>query len=69
MQVGYNALTYYTGKLVDDNPTIGPIINFLISSLYLYGYYSLRKTDMNWPFSTETPLRYEIINFGVSFMF
>lgn len=69
MQIGYNTLSYYTGKLVDDNPTIGPIVNFLIRSGYLYGYYALRKTDMNWPFATETPLRYEIFNFGISLMF
>ncbi len=65
-QVGYNALGYSLDKFVDDNNIIGPIINTLARAGYLYGYYLLRKDNMNWPFSTEAPLRYEMFNFGVS---
>ena len=65
-QIGYNALGYSLDKLVDDNNIIGPIINSLVRAGYLYGYYLLREKNMNWPFSTEAPLRYEMFNFGVS---
>jgi len=66
VQIGYNTLGYYTSKLVDDKPVIGPIVNFLVRTGYLYAYYLLREQNMNWPFSSEAPLRYEIFNFGVS---
>ena len=66
MEVGYNALTFAAGKWVDDNQVIGPIVNFVVRAGYLYGYYLLREKNMNWPFLTEAPLRYETFNFGVS---
>ncbi len=66
MQVGYNALTFATDKWINDNPIFGPIINFVVRTGYLYAFYLLREKNMNWPFSTEAPLRYESFNFGVS---
>ncbi len=65
-EAAYQALGYALGKFVDDYPVAGPIINFLVRSGYLYAYYALRKNNMNWPFSTEAPLRYEGFNLGVS---
>jgi len=67
-QVGYSALGYSLDKFVDNNNIIGPIINSLVRAGYLYGYYLLRKENMNWPFSTEAPLRYETFNLGISFV-
>jgi hypothetical protein len=66
MEIGYNLLASVTSKWVDNSPVFGPIVNFLVRSGYLYAYYLLREKNMNWPFSTEAPLRYEIFNFGVS---
>jgi glycerophosphoryl diester phosphodiesterase len=68
-EAGYHALGNALGKFVDDYPVAGPIINFLVRSGYLYAYYALRKNNMNWPFSTDAPLRYEGFNFGVSVVF
>jgi hypothetical protein len=65
-QAGYGILDYSLGKFVDDYPVAGPIINFIIRSGYLYAYYALRKNNMNWPFTTEEPLRYSGFNFGIS---
>ena len=65
-QVGYGLISHFTDDYVTNHTTFGPILNFTLKSLYLFGYYTLRKSDMNWPFSTEAPLRYEILNFGVS---
>jgi glycerophosphoryl diester phosphodiesterase len=65
-QVGYGILDYALGKFVDDYPVAGPIINFLAKSGFLYAYYALRKNNMNWPFTTEEPLRYSGFNFGIS---
>jgi len=65
-RVGYGLLAHYTDKLVTDEHVIGPVINFAVKAVYLYGYYLLREKDMNWPFNTGSPLRYEIFTLGVS---
>jgi len=65
-EAGYQVIDYALGKFVDDYPVAGPIINILVRSAYLYSYYLVRGKNMNWPFSTEAPLRYEGFNFGVS---
>ncbi len=66
---GYGLLNHYSHDFIIERPVVGPLLNFVLKSAYLYGYYVLRKNDMNWPFSSDTPLRYEIYNFGVSVVF
>ena len=71
-QVGYNMLTYFTDDLIDSSPVLGPIFNFALKAGYQYGYYLLRKENMNWPFNSsgeEAPLTFETFNIGVSFVF
>jgi len=71
-QVGYNMLTYFTDDIVDSSPILGPIFNFALKAGYQYGYYLLRKENMNWPFNPsgdEAPLTFETFNIGVSFVF
>ena len=71
-QVGYSLLTQFTDDIVDRSPVIGTTFNFALKAGYQYGYYLLRKEDMNWPFNTsgnEAPLTFETFNFGVSFVF
>ena len=71
-QIGYNALGYFTDDIVDNSPVIGTVFNFLLKAGYQYGYYLLRKENMNWPFNTsgkEAPLTYEMFNVGVTFLF
>jgi hypothetical protein len=63
---GLAVLSHFLDDYTAKQETFGPVINFLAKSLYLYGYYVLRESNMNWPFSTEAPLRYEILNIGVS---
>ena len=63
---GYGLLSHFLDDYTAKQETFGPVIYFLVKSLYLYGYYTLRESDMNWPFSTEAPLRYQIFNIGVS---
>jgi hypothetical protein len=68
-EVGYGLIGHLADDFVNSQPVFGPIINFVVKSAYLYGYYSLRKKDMNWPFQTDTPLRLETINLGASLVF
>lgn len=67
-QAGYGIVEYSLGKFVDDYPVFGPMINILVRSGYLYAYYLLRKNNMNWPFTSEEPLRYEGYSFGISLL-
>lgn len=71
-QIGYNVLARFTDEIVDSSPVIGPIINFALKAGYLYGYYLLRKENMNWPFNpngNEIPLTYDTINIGFTMVF
>ena len=71
-QAGYNMLSYFTEDIVDSSPILGPIFNFALKAGYQYGYYLLRKENMNWPFNPsgdEAPLTFETFNIGVSFVF
>ena len=71
-QVGYNILSHFTDEIVDNSPILGSIFNFALKAGYQYGYYLLRKENMNWPFNpsgNEAPLTFETFNIGASFVF
>ncbi len=68
-KAGQGALTYFIDEIMDSSPVAGPIVNFLLQNGYSYAFYLLKKEDMNWPFSTETPLTFETFKFGVTFTF
>ncbi|VAX26360.1 hypothetical protein MNBD_IGNAVI01-1376 [hydrothermal vent metagenome] len=71
-QIGYNILARFTDEIVDSSPVLGPIVNFALKAGYLYGYYLLRKDNMNWPFNpngNEVPLTYDTINVGFTMVF
>ncbi len=71
-QVGYTILGCFTEDIVDSSPVLGSIFNFALKAGYQYGYYLLRKEDMNWPFNmngNEAPLTYETFNVGFTFLF
>ncbi len=71
-QVGYDILGYFADDIVDSSPMLGAIFNFALKAGYQYGYYLLRKKNMNWPFNIsgdETPLTYETFNVGFTFLF
>ena len=62
-------LNHFIDEVGDSSPYAAPIVNFLLKNGLSYAFYSLRKTNMNWPFSTETPLTYETFKFGLTFTF
>ena len=71
-QIGYNVLGYFTDDIIDSSPVLGSIFNFALKAGYQYGYYLLRKENMNWPFNVsgnEAPLTYETFNVGFTFLF
>lgn len=68
-QIGFNAIENFVDKVLKSSPAAVPIVNFILKSAYGYGFYLLRRDNMNWPFSTETPLTYENFKFGITFIF
>ena len=69
MEAGYLALSHYTSLWINKQPIAGPIVNTLFRAAYIFGYYLIRKDNMNWPFSSAPPLRYNSVNFGINFIF
>jgi len=71
-EIGYNILATFTDEIVDNSPVLGPLVNFALKAGYLFGYYYLRKDNMNWPFNpngNEVPLTYDTINVGFTMVF
>ncbi|MCK9280717.1 MAG: hypothetical protein M0P71_08855 [Melioribacteraceae bacterium] len=68
-ETGKGALEFFIERVMDSSPAAAPIINVILKSAYSYAFYALKRDNMNWPFSTETPLTYETFKFGVTFVF
>ena len=67
--IGLGALSYFTDEIIETTPEAGPVINFILQNAFAYGFYSLQRNKMNWPFSSETPLTLETFKIGMSFSF
>lgn len=68
-KAGQGALKFFIDEILDSSPVAGPIVNFILQNGYSYAFYLLKKDDMNWPFTTESPLTYETFKFGLTFTF
>ncbi len=68
-KAGEGALNYFINEVTDATPEAGPIVRFLLLNAYSYAFHLLKQDDMNWPFTTEEPLTYETLKFGVTFTF
>ncbi|MEO8447798.1 MAG: hypothetical protein ABI528_09900 [bacterium] len=73
-----SSLIEYSGLFMIDNfttavlknaPVAGAVVNFILKNAYEFGFYQLRKDKMNWPFTSEAPLRYNTFKLGMSFTF
>jgi hypothetical protein len=62
-------LDRFIGKIARSTPEAAPVINILLKGALSYGFYEARKSNMNWPFSTEAPILDDTFKFGVTFMF
>jgi hypothetical protein len=67
--IGLGALSYFTDEIIESTPEAGPVINFILQNAFAYGFYSLQRNKINWPFSSETPLTLETFKIGMSFTF
>ena len=67
--IGLAGLSLFTDEIIESTPEAGPILNFILQNAFAYGFYSLQRNSMNWPFSSETPLTFETFKVGLSFTF
>jgi hypothetical protein len=63
------AVMWFGEDILDESPTLGPIMIFLIRGALSYGVYQLWREEMNWPFNSETPLTHETAKLGVNLTF
>jgi hypothetical protein len=66
---GMGLLDRFVDEILDGTPAAGPVLNWVLKNAYSYGFFLLRKENMNWPFSTAPPLTYETFKLGLSFTF
>jgi len=66
---GMQVLEEFVHKVSHSSPVAGPIVNFILKNAYSYGYYLLKKKNMNWPFETDAPMTFETFKIGVTFTF
>ncbi len=67
--VSHFLLDEFVEEVLDSSPKAAPIVNSLLKSGLSFGIYELRKTKMNWPFNTESPLMNNNFKFGITFIF
>ncbi|MFC2133023.1 hypothetical protein ACFLTH_00280 [Bacteroidota bacterium] len=67
--IGISTIDYFVDELIDSSPAIAPILNVLLKSGFMYGFYHLKKDKMYWPFDSGTLLTYESIKIGTTFVF
>jgi hypothetical protein len=64
-----NSVVTLLGRdFLEDSPTFGPILVFVVRTALSFGVYQLWREEMNWPFHSETPLTHEAVKFGVNFI-
>ncbi len=59
----------FTKRILRNKPVAGAFVNFILKNAYEYGFYQLRKNEMNWPFTSTAPLRYSTFKLGMAFTF
>lgn len=67
--VAEGAIGIFTNKIKKFSPELYPIVKFVFDTGLSYGFYELRKKDMNWPIKTASPLLIDSYKIGVSYSF
>lgn len=62
-------LDEFIHAIMKSSPVAGTIVNFVLKNAYEYGFYQLRKDQMNWPFTSTAPLIYSTYKLGMNFVF
>ncbi len=62
-------LNNFIDTIIKSSPSAGPIVYFVLKNTLSYAFYSLKRDNMNWPFSSEAPLTYKTFKVGLMFTF
>ena len=63
------ATDLFVDEVADRSPYAAPVVRFLLEGALQYGFYELRKDDVNWPFDTDAPLVVDMFKLGVTTRF
>lgn len=66
---GSGLVGVFVREVGKSSPEAVPVVNFILKNALNYGFYELRKKNMNWPFDTEPPLMYDNFKIGINFNF
>ncbi|MDH4069868.1 MAG: hypothetical protein OEV30_05540 [Ignavibacteria bacterium] len=62
-------ISAFSEEIVDSSPLFGPILYFVLRNGVAYGVFYASREQMNWPFSSETPLVIDAFKLDVSIKF
>ncbi|MBZ0198558.1 MAG: hypothetical protein K8H86_01735 [Ignavibacteriaceae bacterium] len=62
-------LDKFLDEVSDASPYAVPIVSALLKGALSYGIYELREEKMNYPFNSASPIMYNQVKFGMTFMF
>jgi len=63
------ALQFFADEITKSSPVIGPLVYFALKTGVSYAYYMASRSNMNWPFDSETPLTTEAFKLGATVTF
>lgn len=67
--IGSGLIGWFVREVGKSTPEAVPVVNFLLKNGLNYGFYELKKKNMNWPFDTEPALMFDTFKIGVSASF
>ncbi len=62
-------LDHFIDGVLDNSPYATPVVNFVLKNALAYGFFSLKKGNMFWPFHSENPLTLKTFKVGLSYRF
>ena len=66
---GQIALDNFIEEILDSSPYAAPVMSFILKNALSFGMYELRRSKMNWPFSTVAPFTHDQFKMGVTLTF
>ncbi len=67
--VTLNIISDFVDEIEFSSPEAMPIINFILKTAINYSFYEFRKDGNTWPFTSEKPLSFEYLSFGITLTF
>jgi hypothetical protein len=60
---------WFSKAVIEKSPVAGAIMHFVLENAVNYGFFELRKKNMNWPIETVPPFIYDSFKVGLTFRF